>query len=360
MNRITHPAEPAMAELCLKLGEMSEKLETPGSWPGEQLQLCAEAGVFEWFVSEEFGGQGWDDADITRGYLALSGTCLTTTFVLTQLTGAVRRIQSSENLPLRDRMLPDLLRGEHISTLGVSHLTTSRRHLGRPAMGAVEAEDGYIIEGLSAWVTGAPFADSIVMGAEMEDGRQILVALPIDLPGVRRPEATQLVALTASLTSSVHCDGVHVLDKQVLAGPREAVLSQGRGGAGTGGLQTTTLAIGLAESAVAFTEREAKNRKELLKPSQALRHEVDTLQAELLDATSGSRQLTTAMLRARANSLVLRATQVSLAAAKGTGYAAGHPAGRWCREALFFLVWSCPQEVIAENLCELAGVAPPS
>jgi hypothetical protein len=61
-------------------------------------------------------------------------------------------------------------------------------------------------------------------------------------------------------------------------------------------------------------------------------------------------------LRQRANSLVQRASQAALAAAKGSGYVVGHPAGRWCREALFFLVWSCPQPVAAANLCELAGI----
>jgi hypothetical protein len=53
---------------------------------------------------------------------------------------------------------------------------------------------------------------------------------------------------------------------------------------------------------------------------------------------------------------VLRSTQSALAAAKGAGYVAGHPAGRWCREALFFLVWSCPQPVLSAHLCELAGI----
>jgi hypothetical protein len=53
---------------------------------------------------------------------------------------------------------------------------------------------------------------------------------------------------------------------------------------------------------------------------------------------------------------VLRSTQAALAAAKGAGYVVGHPAGRWCREALFFLVWSCPQPVLSANLCELAGI----
>jgi hypothetical protein len=46
-----------------------------------------------------------------------------------------------------------------------------------------------------------------------------------------------------------------------------------------------------------------------------------------------------------------------LSAAKGSGYVIGHPAGRWCREALFFLVWSCPQPVLSAHLCELAGIS---
>ena len=52
---------------------------------------------------------------------------------------------------------------------------------------------------------------------------------------------------------------------------------------------------------------------------------------------AANRVCTKESIRQRANSLVLRATQAALAAAKGTGYVVGHPAGRWCREALFFL-----------------------
>ena len=71
---------------------------------------------------------------------------------------------------------------------------------------------------------------------------------------------------------------------------------------------------------------------------------------------AASRACTKESIRQRANSLVLRASQAALAAAKGTGYVVGHPAGRWCREAMFFLVWSCPQPVSAAHLCELAGL----
>jgi hypothetical protein len=54
---------------------------------------------------------------------------------------------------------------------------------------------------------------------------------------------------------------------------------------------------------------------------------------------------------------VLRASQASLTATKGAGYLASASAGRYCREALFFLVWSCPAPVQNANLCELAGLS---
>ena len=77
---------------------------------------------------------------------------------------------------------------------------------------------------------------------------------------------------------------------------------------------------------------------------------------DLLEIARGKSACTKESIRQRANSLVLRASQAALAAAKGTGYVVGHPAGRWCREAMFFLVWSCPQPVSAAHLCELAGL----
>ena len=63
-------------------------------WPAKQLQLCGEYGVFEWFISERGGGQGWSDADDMRGYLARSQACLTTTFVINQRTGGCHRIEA--------------------------------------------------------------------------------------------------------------------------------------------------------------------------------------------------------------------------------------------------------------------------
>jgi alkylation response protein AidB-like acyl-CoA dehydrogenase len=355
MAKITSPYHPELSHLTARLDELAPALEDEGAWPGEQLALCGQFGVFEWFLPPEVGGQGWSEADIVRGYLRLSAACLTTTFVITQRTGACQRIALAENEELRRELLPDLLTGRSFATVGISHLTTSRRHLAKPVLRAEESEGGFILDGFSPWVTGARQAQTIVTGATLDDGRQILVALPTDLPGVSIPPPARLVGLAASQTGPMHCERVFIDSKFVLAGPVEDVMKQGAG-AKTGGLQTSTLAIGLADAALAFLEHETRVRPELANPAAALRGEWTQTRDDLLALAEGESVCTTESLRARANSLALRAAQAALAAAKGTGYVIGHPTGRWCREALFFLVWSCPQGVMAANLCELAGI----
>ncbi len=355
VNLIEHPDDAAFAELCRELTSLSSQLDADDAWVGRQLDVCARYGVFRWFLPVEQGGLGWSEADVTGGYLKLSGACLTTTFVITQRTGAVQRIAMSENETLARELLPDLLAGRTFATVGISHLTTSRRHLAKPVLAARETSAGFVLDGYSPWVTGAPHAQFVVTGATLDDGRQILIALPTDLAGVHVPPAEKLVGLSASQTGRVNLQEVLVDRRWLLAGPIENVMQAGAG-AKTGGLQTSTLAVGLAAAAIAFIQREGEQRSDLMEPADKLHNDYESCVRDLLLAAEGNAICSSEQLRVRANSLVLRATQAALAAAKGAGYVVGHPAGRWCREAMFFLVWSCPQPVLAANLCELAGL----
>lgn len=355
IHRVTSPDSPEFAQLETQLKQLVELRIPNRTWVDEELRLCAKAGVFEWFHRKEFGGQGWDTEQLTRGYLMLSRACLTTAFVLTQRAGACQRIESSSNRPFAETWLPRLIRGEAFATVGISHLTTSRQHLLGPTLRATETESGFQLDGYSPWVTGAPAADLFVVGAALDDGRQMLLGVPRDLPGVDVPPANHLIALQASQTGQVIFNQVEVPSSHILEGPEPNVLQRGRG-AGTGGLQTTTLAIGLATSALEYLSGEVGNRPELKAVASALEVESTALHRDLLAAATGRATCSNEQLRQRANSHVLRATQAALAVAKGSGYSPDHPVGRWCCEALFFLVWSCPQPVINANLCELAGL----
>lgn len=354
-EKITSPDGPQLDALCQFLAEQASELDRTGAWPTEQLQRCGEMGVFEWFLEPEWGGQGWSEVDVIRGYLRLSAACLTTTFIITQRSGACRRIAACDNQRLKEMLLPDLASGESFATVGISHLTTSRRHLREPVLRARKVASGYVLDGMSPWVTGAAHAETIVLGATLEDRREILVALPTELPGVRVPASPQLVGLSASHTGAVELANVEIGEARLIAGPVENVMASGSG-AGTGGLQTSTLAIGLAQAAIGFLFQEAEKRPDLLPPAENLQNEQQALESDLLQLAVGQPVCSSEQLRQRANSLVMRASQAALAAAKGAGYVVGHPAGRWCREALFFLVWSCPQPVMQANLCEFAGI----
>jgi alkylation response protein AidB-like acyl-CoA dehydrogenase len=179
--------------------------------------------------------------------------------------------------------------------------------------------------------------------------------VPTDAPGAEAGEPARLAGLSASSTGAFKLNKTYVGDEWLVAGPVENVMSSGSG-AGTGGLGTSTLAMGLTQSALGFLADEAVKRPELRDALAALRDEAAGIENDLFASVRGEPRCSNDQLRQRANSVVLRSAQAALAAAKGAGYVAGHPAGRWCREALFFLVLSCPQPVLSANLCELAGI----
>jgi alkylation response protein AidB-like acyl-CoA dehydrogenase len=177
--------------------------------------------------------------------------------------------------------------------------------------------------------------------------------LPGGHPGVTVGPPLDLQALRGSVTAEVRCAGVTLGREWLLAGPAERVLQPGRG---TGGLETSCLALGLAGAAVRLVEREAGARPELVGPAEALRRQHQEVSAEMQRlAAEGATGEQAAALRARANALVLGATQAALTASKGAGFLRDHPAGLWARQALFFLVWSCPWPVASATLARLAA-----
>lgn len=352
---IQSPADPELDRLCQQLGRQADAVDAAAAWPGEQLAWCADRGVLRWFAPQAWAGLEWTEAELLRGLMRLAGACLSTTFVLTQPAGALRRILSSENDWLKVHTVADILAGRRLASVGISHLTTSRRHLDRAVLGARLVGETIVLDGQIPWVTGGTHADWIVTGATLEDGRQLLVLLPTELAGVEPAEPARLVGLSATHTGEVACRHVELSSRWTLAGPVENVLSSA-GAAGTGGLQTSALALGLAAAALDYLDDEAARRANLAAAADQLRQDLATAETDLLAMAAGEEPCTGDQLRARSNSLVLRATQAALTAAKGSGYVVGHPAGRWCREALFFLVWSCPQGVANAALCELAGL----
>jgi alkylation response protein AidB-like acyl-CoA dehydrogenase len=342
--------------LCDQLDELAPGLSDIDDWPGHQLWLVGQAGLLSWGLPVEFGGHPVSDIEMLAAYEMLAAACLTTTFVLTQRNAACQRIASSTNEEIKAELLPPLCTGESFATVGISHLTTSRQHLAKPAVSAVETANGFVLNGTVPWVTGARSADHLVSGGTLADGRQVLLAVPASHPGVEVQPPMRLLALSASQTATVSFTNVEVPRRSLLHGPIENVMRVGGGGAGS--LTTSALAQGVTRGVLSRLFLEGERRPDLVPIHQALAAEYNQASTDLYAAaeTKKAPAPSSESVRQKANSLVLRAAQAYLAASKGAGFVQGHPAERAVREAMFFLVWSCPQPVVSAALREFACV----
>ncbi len=343
------------------LSEADGPADVAGDWPEELWSIVVDAGLTCLALPVEMGGVGLDRVETLSWYRTIAEGSLTAAFILTQHDASVRRLVSSGPTPVARDWLEKIARGEAFTTVGISQLTTSRRH-GSSAVVAREESDGsgYRIDGVVPWVTASERASVIVAGASIEGSNdQILFALPMDTPGVNLAPAFRLAALGASRTTEVVCKNVRIRKDEIIAGPTPDVVASSSKPGGTGGLETSALALGQSLSAIRSLEAETSRREDLIDACRALREEYHELWSNLEACAREESTATPATkVRGEANDLVARATQAYLTARKGSGFLLEDSAQRWARQALFFLVWSCPAPVAAAHIQGLAGICP--
>ena len=357
MNDATADLGPGRADLdplVAQLAALDGAADRAGSWPEDLWQAVVAAGAARWALPPDLGGPPVDRPALLAGYARVAEGSLTAAFIQSQHDAGVRRLALSPDRPAAARWLAAVARGAVFPTVGLSQLTTSRRH-GDQAVRAAELPGGrFRIDGLVPWVTAASRADVLVVGAATDDGRQLLAALPADRPGVSVRPSFPLAALQASCTAEVACDGVEVGPDDILVGPAPNVMAS-PAASGTGGLETSALALGQALAAIRALGSDG--RAALAEPADALRVEWQSLWADLTaTALEAPGAPPSATVRGRSNALALRATQAYLTARKGSGFLLDDPAQRWARQSLFFLVWSCPSPVADAALRDLAGL----
>ncbi|WP_435010225.1 acyl-CoA dehydrogenase [Tundrisphaera lichenicola] len=345
-----------LSGLVARLSDADGPADQAGLWPQELWSILEAAGASRWALPREYNGEDCDRSTILRRYARVAEGSLTAAFILSQHDAAVRRLIAAIERPVARNWLRLIGQGKAFATVGISQLTTSRRHSEQAVRAREVAPGQFLVDGLIPWVTAACSAEVFVAGASTDDGRQLLFALPADREGLKIRPPFALAALQASCTSELSCEGVTIEESDLLAGPVLDVMGVTSGG-GTGGLETSALAMGQALAALKALE--AVGRDDLFEPAEALRESWERLRDELMATAEGLPAApTSAAVRAHANDLVLRITQSYLTARKGSGFLLEDSAQRWARQALFFLVWSCPSPVAHASIRDLAGLCP--
>ena len=348
----TFPDDDALAALRADLASLATATERDGPWRSGAFARLAEHGLHAGYNAIEDGGSGATEAALLETLSGVASACLTTALVLTQWASACRIIATGP-ADLRALLLPRLARGEETATVGIAQLTTSRRHVGTPALRAIRRGSSWWLDGTCPWVTGADSSDTIVTGAVSADGTPVFFVIPTSAIGLTIGSPMPMLALSGSRTSSVTFDGVE---------PRAEIVPAAVSPARAGGLATSALAIGATRASIGLLDHEAATRPALEPVATSFRLEADDLARRLgrLATTESPDPAARDALRTAANSLVIRAAQAALTATKGAGFIAGHPAERGIRESMLFLVWSCPHQVASAMICELAHLGQPA
>ncbi len=346
----------SLEPLVAKLSSEDGPADIAGTWPDRLWGALVEARATRWSIPIEFGGVELDRSTLLTRYARVAEGSLTAAFILSQHDASVRRLIASGPTATARSWLEKIAAGAAFTTVGISQLTTSQRR-GTSALTALQVDGGYVLNGVMPWVTAAERASVIVTGAVIaESNEQLLIAVPTDRSGIDIRPAFDLAALQASRTTEVGCREVFVASDEILIGPIPDVMSAASKPGGTGGLETSALALGQARASIDALGEQALRREDLRAPLDALRRSWRDHWNELIAAASESPSAPPASrVRERANALVGRASQAYLTARKGSGFLRSDPAQRLARQALFFLVWSCPAPIAAAAIRDFAG-----
>lgn len=284
-------------------------------FPQEQLQACGHAGLFH------------PDATLSPFQLfQIASISIPTAFVLSQYRGAAERIAKwSNNAIVRDQIFS----GAAYATLGISQLSTSHQHLA-PPLTAQKKSDGWYLKGFAPWVTGASHAQYFVLGA-MWKKKKVLFC--VHNRHVRISEPALLHTLNQSNTTQVHIDCMVGANSLLHIFGDEAA-------AQTGSLRSIAIAMGVTQQSVDLIAKQVQQRPNLKRTLSKIRTEH---QKHIISLNNPDVDRTT--LRFHVNQLALKSAQKALVTSKGKGLLVGEKAGELCTQALFFLVWSCPQSV---------------
>jgi alkylation response protein AidB-like acyl-CoA dehydrogenase len=280
--------------------------------PRELLDQLAAAGLYGLAAPADAGGPDIDFAAACAVQEAVASGCLTTTFVWAQHHGLVRTLAVAGNPELTAKWLAPLARGDLRAGLSGGGM------LPQPTLRAERNASGWVLDGVSPFVSGWGRIDVIHVAARADDGEIVWLIVDAAEGPSLHAERLRLVALDATATVRLTFDR--------LAVPADRLTGKHPPG--------DHAAPEVLRIHAAFALGVAGRCCRLLGPT-SLDSELASLRAELDQLGPGI-----AAARAAAGELALRAAAALMTAEGSRSLLAGRHPQRLAREAMFVLVYA--------------------
>jgi alkylation response protein AidB-like acyl-CoA dehydrogenase len=334
-----------------ELAPRAAEAERAATFPREQVRLLADSGLLGLPYPQELGGGGQPYEVYLQVLEELASAWATVALTVSVHGLSCYPLAQFGTPQQRHRWLPPMLAGHQLGAYCLSepHAGSDAAALRTRAEPDLDA-GGYRLTGTKAWITHGGVADMYtVMARTSEDrtGGVSCFVVPADSTGLSAAAAEQKMGLTASPTTQVFLDAVHVDDSALVGAPGQglriamAALDSGR-------LGIAAIAVGLAQAALDEAVRYARDRTAF---GQPVLH-FQGLQFELADMAAGiaaarALYLDAARRRDRGESFTVEAAMAKLVATDtamavttgavgvlgGAGYVKDYPVERYMREA---------------------------
>jgi alkylation response protein AidB-like acyl-CoA dehydrogenase len=247
-----------------EVAPVADEIDRCGEFPSALFRRLGTLGYFGLRYPEQYGGA---DADMTtfcllaeelgRGSMSLAAAAMMQSLMGTHF---VFKYGSEEQ---RQRYLVPALRGEKIATFALTE-PGAGSDLGNMTTQARRDGPDWILSGAKTWVTSAPIADFLTVGAKTSPERGLRhIALflvdPREMPGVVVGKKIDKMSVRASDTGEITLDDVRVPASHLLGGESGGaeriggILSEIR-------VMTAALSGGLARAAYDAALRYARDR----------------------------------------------------------------------------------------------------
>ncbi|MEV6486359.1 acyl-CoA dehydrogenase family protein [Streptomyces sp. NPDC051576] len=324
------------------LAPHAEQVDQEGV-PASHIEAIKRSGLLGVSAPVAYGGSAAPGAVARETAEILAGACCSTWFVQTQHHTPVMTLAKSE-LPVRERLLGPLSRGELMSGVAYAHL----RAYPRIPVRVTRERGGRRFDGTVPWYTGWGLNDVMLL-AGVTDADEALFAFTEarEQDGMRASEPMRLAALTASRTVSLELDGLWLPEEAVvLRAPYEEWAATDR----PKPTNASPAVFGVAQAALSLLDDDTSGQ--LRTRLDEVRRQAYTLAEHPVPHEYLAERLA---LRTQAYEVLMAATTAAVVAGGGRSLSLTSRAQRLAREALFLLVQGQTTESRRAHLTALSG-----